>query len=139
MISLKTAAFVLLMAAAPAWTQTPAPPAQKSLAPVEVPPGTVAATIDLGAEFPQMKGYVMAAVLNTVQPGAGKSWHSHKGVPEIVRIISGTLTDSRNGGPPMTYGPGSTLINDGKVSHMWANLGKEPVVMVALQVHAVAK
>jgi quercetin dioxygenase-like cupin family protein len=129
------AVVVLLMAGCPAWTQTPAV-AQQKLAPVEVKPGTVAATIDLGAEFPQMQGYVMAAVINNVPPGAGKSWHSHKGVPEIVRIISGTLTDSRNGGPPTTYGPGSTLVNDGKVSHMWANLGKEPVVMVALQVHA---
>jgi quercetin dioxygenase-like cupin family protein len=137
MNSFKAAALVLLIASSPAWTQTP--PAQQKLAPVEVKPGTVAATIDLGAEFPQMKGYVMAAVINNVPPGAGKSWHSHSGMPEIVRIISGTLTDSRNGGPPTAYGPGSTLINDGKVSHMWANLGTEPVLMVALQVHAAAK
>jgi quercetin dioxygenase-like cupin family protein len=134
MKSFKAAALVLLMAGGTAWTQTP--PTQQSLTPVEAKAGTVEATIDLGAEFPQMKGYVMAEVYNDIPPGAGKSWHSHKGALEIVRIISGTLTEARNGGPPKTFGPGSLLVNDGKVSHMWANLGKEPVVMVAFQVHA---
>ncbi len=44
------------------------------------------------------------------------------------------LTDSRNGGPPIAYGPGSTLINAGGVQHMWANLGQEPVVFVTTMV-----
>ena len=48
--------------------------------------------------------------------------------PEIVRIISGVLTEQRNDGPAKQYGPGSELINNTGVEHMWANLGTETTI-----------
>ena len=117
-----------VMASSLAFAQSAAP---QRLAPTDAPGGTVTASVDLGAEFPQMKGYVFTQTLTTVAPGSGRAWHSHAGMPEIVRILSGTLTDARNGGSPVAYGPGSTLINAGGTQHTWANLGKEPVVFVA--------
>jgi quercetin dioxygenase-like cupin family protein len=104
---------------------------QTKLAPVEAPAGVQTASVDLGAEFPQMKGYVFAQSLTTVQPGTGRALHTHASKPEIVRILSGTLTEVRNGGAPVAYGPGSTLVNAAGAQHMWANLGTEPVVFVA--------
>ena len=108
-----------------------APPPVTQLAPVEAPKSIQTASIDLGAEFPQMKGYVFTQGVNVIQPGTGRALHSHAGKPEIVRILTGTLTDARNGGPAIRYGPGSTLVNAGGVQHTWANLGTEPVVFIS--------
>jgi quercetin dioxygenase-like cupin family protein len=93
-------------------------------------------SIDLGQEFPAMAGYRMTLFLTSLPPGGGLKAHSHKGAPEIVHIVSGTLTDARNGGPPIAYGPGSTLINDGSVTHATLNLGQEPVVYYTANVRA---
>lgn len=134
MRTLTMVALSLGLAAASASAQTP--PAARlvpTVAPVAPPTGVV----DLAAEFPQipqLKGYTLAQTVNTIPPNTGRPLHSHAGAPEIVRIISGTLTDARNGGPPTTYGPGSTLLNAAGTQHMWANLGTEPVVFVATQI-----
>jgi quercetin dioxygenase-like cupin family protein len=84
--------------------------------------------IDLGAAFPVMQGYELRLSRLTVPPGGGLAPHSHKGLPEIIYIASGRLTDQRNGGPPIVYGPGSTLINDDATTHAVLNQGTEPVV-----------
>ena len=128
MKTLTTALIALLAMAGAAVAQTPAP---QRLTPTDAPTGKPLATVDLGAEFPQMKGYVFTQTLNTIAPGTGRAWHSHANNPEIVHILSGTLTEARNGGPPVAYGPGSTLVNAGGIQHMWANLGAEPVVFMA--------
>ncbi|HTI65975.1 MAG TPA: cupin domain-containing protein [Caulobacteraceae bacterium] len=128
MTKIKVLSVSFLLLAAPAFAQTGAP---QRLAPVDPPAPKVMASVDLGAEFPAMQGYEFAQMLMTVPPGAGWAWHSHTGSPEIVRILSGVLTDARNGGAPTPYGPGSTLVNAQGTQHMWANLGSEPVVFVA--------
>ena len=127
MSALKAAAAALCLAAlaAPAFAQPP-----KALAPKEAPAAPIIATIDLGKENPALAGFTFTQSVATIQPGTGRAWHSHKGAPEIVRISSGVLTEQRNDGPPKQYGPGSELINNTGVEHMWANLGTEPVVFV---------
>ena len=136
MNALKLASIILLTAAGAASAQAPAP---DRLVPPVAPNGTVMATVDLAAEFPQMpqlKGYTFTQTISTVAPGTGRPLHSHAGKPEIVRILSGTLTDARNGGAPVAYGPGSTLINAKGTQHMWANLGTEPVVFIATAINS---
>jgi quercetin dioxygenase-like cupin family protein len=112
-----------------------APLSAQSAAPAAALPdaskGDLTASIDLGAEFPAMQGYVFTQTLYIIAPGTGRALHSHKDFPEIVRILSGTLTQNRAGEPPRAYGPGSTIVTSGGVSHEWANLGKEPVVFIA--------
>ena len=125
------AASALLLVATSTWSQL-APP--QRLAPNDVKSGTTVGSIDLGPIFPQMQGYVLMERLTTVAPGFGMPWHSHAGRPEIMRVLSGTLTDARDGGPPKTYGVGSTLINDGKTRHTWANLGSEQLVLLSATV-----
>jgi len=141
---LKLAILGLLILPSLAQAQVPAQapaqaPAPKRLTSVEAPPAPMTAKIDLGAEFPQMQGYTFTQSYQTVAPGAGRTWHSHAGMPEIVRILSGVLTDARNGEPPKTYGPGSTLINAGGTEHMWANFGTEPVIFVATAIRSPGK
>jgi quercetin dioxygenase-like cupin family protein len=138
MTPLKLAALAAaVLAAAPALAQAPAPvPAR--LAPVEAPPAKPTAKVDLGADFPALAGYEFAQQTVTIPPGTGRAMHSHKGNPEIVRVLQGVLTESHNGGAPAQYPAGSTMINDGTVSHMWANLGTETVVTLNTHVRPAA-
>ncbi len=96
----------------------------------EAPVAKAAASIDLGSEVPAMKGYEFAQSISTVAPGAGRAWHSHVGTPEIVHVVSGVLTDARNGEPSVQYGPGSTIVNAHGTQHMWANLSAGAVVII---------
>lgn len=128
---IQSATLILLLAAGSASAQTPAP---QTMVPATAPAGTVQASVDLGAEFPFMKGYELAQTYFVVPPQTGRAMHSHAGTPEVVRVISGTLTDEAKGGAPTAYGPGSTIVNAAGKEHMWANFGTEPVVFVATAV-----
>ena len=125
----------LLAAAGSGQAQAPAARSPSNqLVPTAAAPPVSTANVDLGNEFPQLEGYRFTQNFYTIAPGTGRAMHGHAGAPEIVRILSGTLTDSRNGGPPIAYGPGSTILNLKDTNHMWANLGTEPVVFIATSI-----
>ena len=93
------------------------------------------ANIDLGKAFPDLNGYVLQVSRLELPPnGGGLPLHSHKEMPEIVYIVSGHLTEQRNGGAPVVYGPGSTLINDETVTHAVLNQTNEPVIYIGTHV-----
>ncbi len=128
-------AAALLAAAAPAFAQTEAPtpakgPANERLADLHAPQGKTLVTIDPSKDFPVMKGLIYTQSSTIVQPGTGREMHGHKQNLELTYIVSGVLTVSRNGGPPIAYAAGQTLVNDGDTVHMWANLGKVPVQII---------
>ena len=89
--------------------------------------------VDLGAEFPAMAGYALTLRTTTVAPGAGHPMHSHKGAPEIITIVSGVLSDQRDG-KIAAHGPGDVLINDSGVSNAVFNAGPQPVLYYAATV-----
>ena len=131
MISFKgalLAAAVIASGASGAYAQTTLP------APIHGPVGERLGVIDLAKAFPQMKGYELRLSRLTIPPGGGLTLHSHKQMPEIVYIVSGHLTEQRNGGAPVVYGPGSTLINDETVTHMVLNQTNEPVIYIGTHV-----
>lgn len=108
--------------------------AQTLPAPAHGPVGERLGVIDLGRAFPQMAGYELRLSRLTIAPGAGLTLHSHKAMPEIVYIVSGHLTEQRNGAAPVVYGPGATLINDETVTHMVLNQTNEPVIYIGTHV-----
>jgi quercetin dioxygenase-like cupin family protein len=116
------------MIACPALAQTALP------APKSAPVITILGTIDLGKEFPGMAGNLM--VLRTVSfaPGAGMALHAHKGKPEVAHVVSGVLSEQRNGGPIVQDEPGSTVVNDGTLSHTIVNMGTVPVQLIAASI-----
>lgn len=124
----------LLAAAAIALSASGAQAQNTLPAPTHSPTGERLGVIDLGKAFPQMKGYELRLSRLTIPPGGGLTLHSHKEMPEIVYIVSGHLTEQRNGGTPVVYGPGSTLINDETVTHMVLNQTNEPVVYIGTHV-----
>jgi quercetin dioxygenase-like cupin family protein len=103
-------------------------------APTHGPVGERLGVIDLAKAFPQMQGYELRLSRLTIAPGAGLTLHSHRAMPEIVYIVSGHLTEQRNGGAPVVYGPGSTLINDETVTHTVLNQTNEPVIYIGTHV-----
>jgi mannose-6-phosphate isomerase-like protein (cupin superfamily) len=121
-------AAAIVFSASSAYAQTALP------APTHSPTGERLGVIDLGKAFPQMAGYELRLSRLIVAPGAGLTLHSHKAMPEIVYIVSGHLTEQRNGGAPVVYGPGATLINDETVTHMVLNQTQEPVVYIGTHV-----
>ena len=131
MISFKGA---ILAAAAVALTTSGAYAQTALPAPAHGPTGERLGVIDLAKAFPQMAGYELRLSRLIVAPGAGLTLHSHKAMPEIVYIVSGHLTEQRNGAAPVVYGPGSTLINDETVTHMVLNQTKEPVIYIGAHV-----
>ncbi len=116
-----------------AHAQTPSPGGER-MVPANAAPPVSLADVDLTDEFPQMKTYRFTQNLYTIAPGTGRAMHSHAGAPEIVHIISGTLTDARKGGAPTAYGPGATILNIKGTNHMWANIGTVPVVFLATSI-----
>lgn len=108
-----------------------AQPAPPDLASIEAPRGETTATIDLGVEFAPMKGYILTQGIETLPPGTGRHWHRHVSQPEIIRVLTGVLTEARNGQPAKQYRAGSTLTNPTGTYHSWANLGSEPCVFIA--------
>ena len=121
-----------------AFAQTPGA-APDRLVPAGAAAPVNAANVDLGAEFPDLKGYRVTQNIYTIAPNTGRPLHSHAGQPEIVHIVSGTLTDAREGKPPVAYGPGATILNLKDTKHMWANLGAEPVVFIATSIRSPGK
>ena len=95
-------------------------------------------SIDLGKAFPVMAGYSLSLRMTTVPPGAGRALHSHKDSPEIIHVVSGVLTEQRDGHPPEMLGPGANAINDETVSHAILNQGAAPVVFYATSVSKTA-
>ena len=116
------------MIAAPALAQTALP------APKSAPVITILGAVDMGKEFPGMAGNLMVLRSVTIAPGAGMALHSHKGKPEVVKVVSGVLSEQRNGGPIVQDQPGSTVVNDGSISHVIINMGTVPVVLMAASV-----
>ncbi|EGD54723.1 cupin domain-containing protein [Gordonia neofelifaecis] len=92
------------------------------------------AAIDLGAEIPGMEGYQLRTRLITLAPGAVYGpLHDHRGRPGTVYVLSGVITDHRDG-VDTDYGPGLGWPEDRNTSHWLENRGDVPAVEVSVDV-----
>jgi quercetin dioxygenase-like cupin family protein len=106
----------------------------------EEPPDTrgvtaeLLATVDLGAEIEGMTGRQLRLRLFTFEPGAvfGPT-HDHKGRPGIVYVLTGVVTDHRNG-VATDYGPGVGWPEDRNTTHWLENRGTVPAVEVSFDI-----
>jgi quercetin dioxygenase-like cupin family protein len=88
------------------------------------------ATIDLGPEIAGMGGRVLRMSHVTVAPGGTMPAHPHVDRPEIIYVVSGTLTENRNG-KVIEYGPGGVLVMTKEITHALENKGATPAVYIA--------
>jgi len=107
--------------------------AEPSIAQTSPPKGFDSKTlgmIDLGPEIEGMKGRFLRLSITTVEPGAVMPAHPHKDRPEIIYVVQGTMTETRDG-KAVEYGAGSVIIMTRDVTHALENKGTVPAVYIA--------
>jgi quercetin dioxygenase-like cupin family protein len=68
----------------------------------------------------------------TVEPGGVVGLHGHGQRPALTYILSGALTEHREGGPERTYNPGEVITETTAVDHWAENRTGEPVVLISV-------
>ncbi|MBI3565069.1 MAG: cupin domain-containing protein [Elusimicrobia bacterium] len=105
----------------------------------EVPPtqgvtSRLLSSVDLGPEIEGMAGRKLRMRLFTFAPGAVFGpLHDHKGRPGLVYVLSGVITDHRDG-VATDYGPGLGWPEDRNTRHWLENRGAVPAVEVSVDI-----
>lgn len=89
----------------------------------------VLGTINLGPQL-GMPSHALQMSHVTVAPGASLSPHPHADRPEIIYVIQGRLTETRNG-VTSDHGPGAVLLLTKDITHALANRSDAPVIFLA--------
>lgn len=90
--------------------------------------------IDLGSEIEGMAGYQLRTRRFTFAPGAVFGpLHDHVGRPGSVYVLSGTITDHRDG-VATEYGPGLGWPEDSSTVHWLENRGSVAAVEVSVDI-----
>lgn len=92
------------------------------------------AVVELGPEIEGMAGRQLRMRLVTMQPGAvfGPT-HDHVDRPGVVYVLSGMITDHRDG-VTTDYGPGPGWPEDRHTVHWLENRGSTPAVEVSVDI-----
>jgi quercetin dioxygenase-like cupin family protein len=100
---------------------------------------TVEQVVDLGPEIEGMNGRQLRMRLLTIEPGGYIGIHSHKDRPAVVYFLQGTDTVTSEDGTVKVFRPGDTSSANKDTTHWHRNDGKEPVVLIAVDVFHYAK
>jgi quercetin dioxygenase-like cupin family protein len=91
-------------------------------------------TVDLGPEIEGMAGRQLRMRMVTFEPGGVFGpLHDHVDRPGMVYILSGTITDFRNG-VVKEYGPGLGWPEDKETLHWLENRGTTPAVEISVDI-----
>lgn len=92
------------------------------------------AAVDLGPEIEGMDGWQLRMRLFTFEPGAVLGpLHDHKDRPGVVYILSGTITDHRDG-VATDHGPGLGWSEDRNTLHWLENRGTTPAIEISVDI-----
>ncbi len=89
--------------------------------------------IDLLHEIGQLDGHVLRASRTRVAPGGGYAAHHHQGRPEIIVMLRGTLTETRDG-KTLDYTAGGVLVMSHGVTHVLENRTQNELEYVSITV-----
>jgi len=90
--------------------------------------------VDLGPEIEGMNGRELRMRVLTIEPGGHIGIHSHKDRPSVVYFLKGADTVTLADGTVKHFGPGDTTSANKGTTHWHRNDGKEPVVLIAVDV-----
>jgi quercetin dioxygenase-like cupin family protein len=94
----------------------------------------VLGTLDLGDEIQGMAGRQLRMRMITMEPGGVFGpLHDHRDRPGLVYVLSGTITDHRNG-VATEYGPGVGWPEDRNTMHWLENRGAIPAVEISVDI-----
>ena len=96
---------------------------------------TVLLTVDLGQHFEAMRGKELRMSYAVIDPQAVGSLHSHKGWPEVVYILEGSL-EEHQGGVSREYYAGESFASntDLSVAHNIENSGSQATKVVLVEI-----
>ena len=90
--------------------------------------------IELGDEIEGMSGRQLRLRVLKIEPNGHIGIHSHKDRPSVVYFLQGTDTVYSSDGSSKTFNPGDTTAATKDTTHWHKNAGKEPVVLIAVDV-----
>ncbi len=95
---------------------------------------TVQQVVDLGPEIKGMEGRQLRMRMLTIEPGGYIGIHSHKDRPAVVYFLQGTDTVTLEDGTVKVFLPGDTSSANKDTTHWHRNDGKDPVVLIAVDI-----
>ena len=90
--------------------------------------------VELGPEIEGMAGRELRMRMLTIKPGGYIGIHSHKNRPAVVYFMPGTDEVGLADGSKTTKHPGDTSTATGNTTHYHRNIGKDDVVLIAVDV-----
>lgn len=90
--------------------------------------------LDLPQELDSLDGRQLRLRVVTIEPGGVVANHSHKGRPTVAHLVSGVLTERREGDWVKVHQPGESWTEGKDVTHWAENKGTVPTVVVAVDV-----
>jgi quercetin dioxygenase-like cupin family protein len=91
-------------------------------------------TVELGPEIDGMAGRQLRMRVLTIEPGGYIGIHSHKDRPAVVYFMQGTDEVGLADGSKKTLHPGDTSTATKDTTHYHRNIGKDNVVLIAVDV-----
>jgi len=95
--------------------------------------------VELGSEIEGMTGRQLRMRMLTIEPGGYIGIHSHKNRPAVVYFMQGTDEVGLADGSKAVKHPGDTSATPGSTTHYHRNVGKDNVVLIAVDVFKPAK
>jgi len=90
--------------------------------------------LDLGQEIDTVDGRQLRLRIVTIEPGGVVAMHSHKGRPTVAHLVSGALTERREGDWVEVHRAGDSWTEGRDVTHWAENKETVPAVIVAVDV-----
>ena len=90
--------------------------------------------VDLGPEIEGMAGRQLRMRVLTIEPGGYIGIHSHKDRPAVVYFMQGTDEVGLADGSKKVVHPGDTSATPSSTTHFHRNVGKDNVVLIAVDV-----
>lgn len=95
---------------------------------------TKSQVVDLGPEIEGMAGRQLRMRMLRIGPGGYIGIHSHKDRPAVVYFLQGTDTVSFSDGTSKTFHAGDMSNATKNTTHWHKNLGKDDVILIAVDV-----
>ena len=95
---------------------------------------TVQQSVDLGSEIEGMNDRQLRMRTLRIEPGGHIGLHSHKDRPSVVYFLQGTDTVIGEDGTAKVFRSGDSSYANRNTTHWHRNDGKEPVVIIAVDI-----
>ena len=106
--------------------------------PLPKPKGVVkaktVASLELGAQIPELQGRYLRGRVVTFEPGGYMPVHSHKERPELIYVLQGTFSECRPDGKCVELHEGQGGVEGKDVDHWLENKGTKPFIFLAVDI-----